>query len=228
MPKIKASFVVAVYNGQAFLAQTLEACLKQTEKKIEVVVVDDGSTDNTKRIIDYYAAKDNRVVPVFLNQNTGRSHARNEGIKTAQGDVILISDADDLPTSDRVAQTLNYMKKNPTVDIVYGQFNLLDAMGRFQEGYDVIPFDIERVKADKVTYICHSTMAFKKSVFEKVQYVNGDVSKLGIDDWYFQVSAHKAGFRFGAIPKLLAGYRFIPKERDEKKVMEIKSACLAG
>ena len=228
MPKIKASFVIPVYNGQAFLAQTLESCLKQTVKNIEVVVVDDGSTDRTRRIIEYYAAKDERVKPVFLAQNMGRSLARNEGIKTAQGDVIIVSDADDISSVDRVAQTLNYMKKNPTVDIVYGQFNVIDPVGRFQEGYDVMPFDFERVKTDKLTYICHSTMAFKKAVFEKVQYTDGDPSRLCIDDWVFQVSAHKAGFRFGAIPKLLAAYRFIPKERDEKRIMEIKDACLAS
>lgn len=228
MLKIKASFVIPVYNGQSFLAQAIESCLKQTEKKIEVIVVDDGSTDNTKRIIDHFAARDKRVVPVFLNQNMGRSHARNEGISVAQGDVVFVCDADDLNVSTRVSDTLNYMKKNPTVDIVYGQFNLLDPVGRFQDGYDVMPFDFERVKSDKLTYICHSTMAFKRAVFEKVQYENGEISKCGIDDWVFQVSAHKAGFRFGAIPRLLAAYRHIPKERDERRILEIKETWLAN
>lgn len=228
MPKIKASFVIPVYNGQAFLAQTIESCLRQTEKRIEVVVVNDGSTDGTQRIIDYYAAKDARVKSVQLPLNIGRSKARNEGNKLAKGEIILVLDADDLATSDRVAHTLNYFKKNPTVDVVYGQFNVLDQLGRFQHGIDVMPFDFERVKTDKFTYICHSTMAFKKAVCEKVEYVDGPYSKHGIDDWRFQVDAHKAGFRFGAIKKLLAGYRVIPKERDESAILALKDQCLAS
>jgi len=226
MPKIKASFVIPVYNGQAFLAQTIESCLRQTEKKIEVIVVDDGSTDGTRRIIDYYCRKDNRVKFLLHEKNMGRSIARNGGNANAQGDVILVLDADDIASADRVAQTLNYFKKNPTVDIVYGQFNVLDAVGRFQEGFDVMPFDFERVKTDKFTYICHSTMAFKKTVAEKVQYTDGDYSKHAIDDWKFQVDAHKAGFKFGAIRKILGAYRHIPKLRDEGKILELKNACL--
>jgi glycosyltransferase involved in cell wall biosynthesis len=228
MPKIKASFVIPVFNGQAFLAQTLESCLRQTEKRIEVVVVDDGSTDGTKRIIDHYAARDSRVVPVFLGINRGRSYARNEGIKIANGDIVLALDADDIASDGRVAHTLNYLKKNPTVDIVYGQFSLLDPLGRFQDGYDAMPFDFERVKTDKFTYICHSTMAFKKSVFDKVQYENGEYSQRGIEDWRFQVEAFKAGFKFGAIKKVLGAYRYIPKERDEKRILELKDQCLAN
>lgn len=228
MLKPKASFVIPVYNGQAFLAQTIESCLKQTEKRIEIVVVDDGSTDGTRRLIEYYAAQDERVRPVILPQNIGRSLARNEGNKAAQGDVILVLDADDIAARSRVADTLNYLKKNPTVDIVYGQFNVLDAVGRFQEGIDVMPFDYEQVKKEKFTYICHSTMAFRKSVTEKVQYTDGEVSRLCIDDWYFQVQAHQAGFKFGAIKKLLGAYRMIPKQRDEKRILEVKNQCLAA
>lgn len=227
MPKIKASFVIPVYNGQAFLAQTIESCLRQTEKKIEVVIVNDGSTDSTQRIIDHYRNKDERV-RCIINANGGRSKARNEGNQAAKGDVILVLDADDIAASDRVAQTLKYMKKNPGVDIVYGQFNVLDAVGRFQEGIDAMPFDYERVKTDKFTYICHSTMAYKKAVADKIKYDEGEPSKLCIDDWFFQVSAYKAGFKFGAIKKVLTGYRVIPKARDEAKILQVKEQCLAA
>src|SRR5688572_1210112 len=139
----KASFVIPVYNGQAFLAQTIESCLRQTEERIEVVVVDDGSNDGTRRLIEYYANKDERVKPVFLPVNRGRSAARNEGNMAARGEVIFVLDADDIAAENRVSHTLKYMKKNPGVDIVYGQFNILDAVGRFQQGIDALPFDYE-------------------------------------------------------------------------------------
>lgn len=223
---LKASFVIPVYNGQDTLAQTVQSCLNQTQRGIEVIIVNDGSTDHTHEIASYFAAKDKRVVYENLPENIGRSKARNHGMSKARADVIFVLDADDIALPDRVADTLNYMKKNPVVDVVYGKFHIIDDMGRILANADAYAFDIEKVKESGFTYIGHSTMAYKKSVLEKVQYTDGDFSRHAIDDWKFQVDCYKAGFRFGAIDRILSQWRASQKPRDEKAILELKKSCL--
>lgn len=223
--KPKASFVIPAYNAEAFLAETIESCLKQTERKIEVVIVNDGSTDDTQKVIDYYQGKDERI-KCKIKANGGRSAARNEGISEARADIILTQDADDISYPERVADTLAAFKKT-NADIVYSSFHTIDAIGQIlDEPVLALPFDYEKVKKEWFTYIGHSTMAFKKSVFKEVQYQSGDYDKHAIDDWLFQVTAFQRGFRFAPIKKVLAAYRVIPKVRDEEKIKELKTLCL--
>lgn len=227
-PKLKASFVIPVRNGAAFLAETLESCIRQTEKGIEIIVVDDGSTDSTGKLLDYYGERVPRLRRFKFEESRGRSAARNYGVAQAKADIIMTLDADDLAYADRAKMTVQYLKKNPDVDIVYGAFHVMDELGNVQGGVEAHAFDFENVRKEGFTYICHSMMSFRKSVFHRVQYSEDDYSRLAIDDWKFQVDAHKAGFRFGHIPKLLGAYRIIPKERDEAKIKELKSQCLAA
>ena len=223
----KASFVVPVYNGQAFLAETINSCLGQSEKNIEVIIVNDGSTDNTKALIEHYQRKDPRVKSVTFLTNKGRSIARNAGIQQIESDVILALDADDISHEMRVSHTLNYFKKNPGIDIMYGRFYVMDDKGNTGGFIKAEPFDVEKLKREKLAYIGHSSMAFRKKVFDVVKYTDGEFSRNAIDDWKFQVDAYKAGFKFGSLDKPLMTYRYIQKERDEKKIMELKESCLA-
>ena len=235
----KASFVIPVYNGQAFLAETIQSCLEQTNERIEIIVVDDGSRDATKDILAHFQALDERIKVISLPENKGRSNARNVGIEAAQADIILTLDADDICLPDRVEKTLKFFKKNPGVDIAYSDCHNIDVWGELiifqdQHGnqtdtFPAMPFDIERVKKTLATYIpCHSSMACKKDVFKKVQYTGGEWSSLCIDDWKLQTDAYKAGFKFGPISRVLVRYRYMPKKRDEERIKAIKEAALAA
>lgn len=235
----KASFVIPVFNGQAFLAETLQSCIDQTYPKIEIIVVNDGSTDGTAGILAHFQALDDRIRVIHLEKNEGRSNARNKGIEAAQSDIILTLDADDICLSDRVEKTLKFFKKNPIVDIIYSDCHNIDVWGELiifqdQNGnqtdtFPAMPFDIERVKKTLCTYVpAHSAMSFKKHVFAKVKYETGEFSAHCIDDWHFQVMAHKAGFKFGQINRVLVRYRYIPKKRDEEKIKQLKEAALAA
>lgn len=90
LPEI--SIIIPCYNGSEFILDTLQTILIQSEKEIEVIVVDDGSTDNSASVIK--SLDDTRVKYVFQN-NQGVSAARNNGLKLAQGNYIVFFDADD-------------------------------------------------------------------------------------------------------------------------------------
>lgn len=98
MPKI--SLLVAVYNTAAYLPQCLDSLLSQTLKDIEVICVDDASTDNSLALLHQYAEKDNRVKVFALKENSGQAHARNVGLSHATGDYIGFVDSDDWLSQD--------------------------------------------------------------------------------------------------------------------------------
>lgn len=223
--ELKASFVVPVFNGQAYIAQAIQSCLNQTVRGIEVVVVNDGSTDNTERIVNAMAAQDKRVKQI-VQENKGRCVARNVGNLAASAPIVFVLDADDIALPNRVADCLALWKKDPGIDLMYGKFQAINAIGDILGLSDAKPFDINKVKETGFAYIGHSTLCYKKSVLEKVSYTDGDWSKHAIDDWKFQIDAYKAGFRFGVSNKILSQYRIIPKERDEAKIKELKTECL--
>lgn len=97
--KVKVSVIVPVYNAEKTIRRTMDSLLKQTLGKIEIIVVDDGSTDGTAKILDEYAAQ-NEHVKVIHQENSYVGTARNEGRKQATGDYIAFIDADDTVSED--------------------------------------------------------------------------------------------------------------------------------
>lgn len=92
---MKVSIVVPVYNGARFLKECLDSLLSQTLRDVEVIVVDDASTDSTPTVLSDYRRRDPRVVVLTQDKNTGVSGARNRGIEAAQGEYVGFCDADD-------------------------------------------------------------------------------------------------------------------------------------
>ena len=226
--KPKASFVIPVYNGQGFLAEAIQSCLDQEYKEIEVIVVDDGSVDHTESVIDHYAKKDERVIKVKIEKNAGRSNARNTGIDVATGSVILMNDADDVSHKERAGIVMRFFRKNTGISLMYGNFNIIDAVGKVYGYIKAERFDWGKAKEAKLMYIGHSSMAVRKDVFDKIRYTNGEFSNLAIDDWKFQFDCAKAGLKFGFVNRLLCDYRKLTRApRDEKRILELKQQCLA-
>lgn len=96
---MKISVIVPAYNSEAFLRETLDCLINQTLKDIQIIVVNDGSTDSTADIIEEYAAKHPNILPVY-QENAGVSAARNNGIARSEGKYTMFLDSDDLITED--------------------------------------------------------------------------------------------------------------------------------
>ena len=91
---MKVSIIVPIYNVEQYLAKCIESLIQQTYKNIEILLVNDGSKDNSEKIMQQYAEKDERIV--CLNKvNGGLSDARNYGLKYATGEYCLFIDSDD-------------------------------------------------------------------------------------------------------------------------------------
>ena len=92
----KVSIIVPVYNSEEFVSETLDCLLKSSLKEIEIVCVNDGSSDNSLAILDQYKKEDPRIVVIDKVINEGLSEARNTGIFASKGEYIAFCDADDL------------------------------------------------------------------------------------------------------------------------------------
>ncbi len=106
----KVSVVIPVYNVEKYLKQCLDSVVNQTLKDIEIICIDDGSTDNSGKICDEYALKDNRI-KVVHKENGGLSDARNTGINIATGEYITFIDSDDTVEKDMIEYLYNILKK---------------------------------------------------------------------------------------------------------------------
>lgn len=91
---MRFSFIVPIYKVEQYLSLCIESILAQTYKDFEIILVDDGSPDNSPLLCDEWATKDSRI-SVIHKQNGGLSSARNEGLKKAQGNYIIFLDSDD-------------------------------------------------------------------------------------------------------------------------------------
>ena len=113
------SVIVPAYNYGHVIGQTLEAVLAQTYRRLECIVIDDGSADDTREVVERYAAADARVRYV-LQRNAGVSAARNNGLAQSRGDYVQFLDADDLLEPRKVELHVEYLEAHPEVDVVYG------------------------------------------------------------------------------------------------------------
>ncbi len=115
-----ASFVIPVWNGEEFLEETIESALAQTEPRVEVIVVDDGSTDRSLAIAEGRAGRDARL-RVVRRPRSGVSRARNAGIDVSRGRYLVFLDADDLVPPDKVRSQAAVLDERQEIDVVYGE-----------------------------------------------------------------------------------------------------------
>ncbi len=106
----KISVIVPVYNTVRYLEQCLKSICNQTYSELEIICVDDGSTDGSEKIVDDFAKRDKRIITVH-QKNAGESNARNIGLKKASGDYITFVDCDDWLELDMYEQLMNIMRR---------------------------------------------------------------------------------------------------------------------
>lgn len=112
---------MAVYNGEKYIQEAIESVLNQTYKDIELVVVDDGSNDNTRKIVEKY-----KDVIYIYQENKGQGSARNLGIEVSKGEYLAFLDSDDLYAPDKIEKQLKILLKNNNIDVVYNDLKVVD------------------------------------------------------------------------------------------------------
>lgn len=124
------SVIVPAFNRIDFISETVESVLEQDYPQIELIVVDDGSTDGTFEILEKYAEEGHlKLVTHPERSNRGQSVSLNKGLGAARGEYIAILDSDDLFAKHKISRQTAYLENNPSIDLVYGKGLAIDEMG---------------------------------------------------------------------------------------------------
>jgi glycosyltransferase involved in cell wall biosynthesis len=171
------SVIIPVYNGEKYLAEAVESIHLQNYEPIEIIIVDDGSTDNTAKIATSF--KDSNIHYIY-QPNSGPPVARNRGIRMARGNVITFLDVDDLWSNDKLQLQLAHLRQDESVEIVLGHTQLERVTG-FEKG---------RHKSEKwaipTLAMSMGSASFRKSVFDKVGLFDESQSYCDDMDWFMR------------------------------------------
>ena len=167
MPTI--SVIMPVYNAARYLNEAVESVLAQTFADFELIVVNDGSTDGSERILHRLAAKDGRI-KLISRPNTGYVAAIDEAIAASAGQYLARMDADDVCLPERFAKQVALLDARPNVGVVGTSYDLIDARGRFLHTMRQPTSDdaLQRACLAGSTPICHPTAMIRRSTLDAV------------------------------------------------------------
>lgn len=156
------SVVIPCYNGASFIGETIESVLNQQYEQLEIIVIDDGSTDQSKSVINKF--QDPRIL-YFYQENQGVSAARNKGLEKAKGDYIVFFDADDLMSSGFIRSRVNALKGNTTYQFVCGPIHTFPEIVHLKGAVRDIPREVLHYLPDFGT--CPSNYLIRTSILKE-------------------------------------------------------------
>jgi len=210
MPLPLVSIVINNYNYARYLAEAINSALRQTFRAVETIVVDDGSTDKSRKVIDSFG---NSVKPI-LKANGGQASALNFGFGQARGEIIIFLDADDVLLPNAVERVVDVFLANPAITKVQYRMEVIDAVGKrsgilkpdprlrilkgdIRKQILTFPFDIP--------WLPTSGNAFSAKTLREIMPIPQSYGKI-LSDWYLtQVTALFGPVEF--IDEVLACYR---------------------
>ena len=165
------SILVAVYNGERYLRQCLDSILEQTMKDLQVICVDDASTDHSLDILREYAAKDSRVQVLSLEANVGVAAARNRGLRLATGKYVCFVDCDDWIAPNAMQEICEVFSSHPQTDCVLFDLYLSDERGSWP--YPMRAFEVMTGKEafeKSLAWEIHGVYAVRTSLHKAYPY----------------------------------------------------------
>jgi glycosyltransferase involved in cell wall biosynthesis len=175
---LSVSVIIPVYNGERFLAEAIESVRAQRYEPLEIIVVDDGSTDGTAEVVGRV-----REQVRFISQaNRGPAAARNRGIEISSGDAIAFLDVDDLWAERTLRRHAGYLSANPSVDIVQGLIQQV----RLDPSRENVADPTAPDCSEPYAFISLASAMYRRSVFETVGLLNESLRHNEDTDWFIR------------------------------------------
>jgi glycosyltransferase involved in cell wall biosynthesis len=196
------SVIIPCFNHGSYLKEALNSLLTQTFKEFEVIIVDDGSTDDTASLAKSYTVSDERIHYCYQS-NAGLSSARNKGISVAKGEWIVLLDADDYLEPDALELIASHIKDK---DVIVTGYQYVDEKGRLLYQYSMS----RALQPESVltgNFAPPVAISFRKSLL--IQSGLFDEQLKSAEDWDLWIRLYKCGARFYFIPTIAANYRIL-------------------
>ncbi|MBD5359292.1 MAG: glycosyltransferase family 2 protein [Bacteroides sp.] len=214
----KVSIITPAYNASRFISQTIDSVIKQSHPEWEILIVDDGSKDNTAEIIAEYSAKDPRV-KLIKQENGGSAAARNNALRNASGKYVCFLDADDLWDPNFLESQIKFMTDNKA-HLVYASYRRMN-----EENQEILkPF----IVPDKVDYkgllktcsiSCLTAMYDREALGDN--FFNEQLKSMRDDFVFWLQILKKTPYAYGN-KKILASYRVFASSTTGNKKKVIK------
>lgn len=202
MDKPLVSVIIPVYNAQNFLKESFDSIANQTYQNLEIIAVNDKSTDASETIIKEYAQKDSRFILLQNKFEKGISGALNTGLEASKGELIARADADDILRLDRFETQIEFFKIRPDVFFIGGGYAPFNEKGHRLDIFHPSNSVELAWKMILNSYFCHPSVMFRRSVYDEM---GGYSSEKAEDFEYFSriIKEH----RCSNIHKILLDYR---------------------
>lgn len=188
------SVIIPVYNYERYLAEAIESVLNQTHQQLEVIVVDDGSTDRSGEVAESFA---DRGVQYCRQVHAGIGPTRNKGVELARGEFLAFLDADDRWPLEKIERQLNAFESDQTLEMVFGYALQLQNGPEWEAGVK----DYKASVAGMVPGMVPGTMLVKRDTFVRVGLFKGGLKVGEFIDWYSR--AVELNVRSLILPELL-------------------------
>lgn len=209
------SVVTPVYNSEKYIKKTIDSVLAQSYENLELILVDDCSTDYSKKIIEDYKQKDSRIKLISLKKNSGAAIARNTGIKKATGNFIAFIDSDDQWNEEKLEKQLKFMKIN-NYGFTFTAYEMVKDAKKIKNV--IVPEKIEYKGLLKNTVIGCSTVMINKDIIGDFKMPN---VRKGQDTLTWLKILENEPFAYG-LNSTLTKYRIGNKSISSNKISALK------
>ena len=203
------SVIVPCYNQGIYLKETIQSALASSYRPLEILIINDGSTDHSLEIAKELEAQYPEV-RVLDQLNAGVTKARNVGIAAAQGEYLLPLDGDDLISASYIEKGLAILSTRPKVKVVYCQAEKFSDSGR--KPWKLKPFSLQQLAKDNMIFV---SALFRKADALAVGGFSEDM-QLGREDWEFWIKLLKNGGEVVQLPEVGFFYRLTPTSKRKK------------
>ena len=208
----KVSVLMPSFNYARYLPFAIESVLAQSHSNLELIITDDCSTDESRDIAERWRQKDNRVITVFHDVNTGLSGARNSGLEVASGRFIALCDADDVWHEDKLRVQVELFRKQPDIGVAHSDAEIIDSLGYPTGKLYSSEFHGKDQKCSGIlfgefclrNFVCNSTVVLRRDCLE---YAGGFDPRLrSLEDWVCWARISRK-YPFGYVKDPLVSYR---------------------
>jgi glycosyltransferase involved in cell wall biosynthesis len=204
----KVSVIIPVYNAEKYLARSIESILNQTFQNFEILIIDDGSTDNSWEVIQSF--DDHRISSLRNPKNQGVVQSRNKLLSIAKGEYFALQDADDWSEPNRLQVQLDFLESRRDLSICGTQYTKFDNLGNelFVSGFPLEDENIRKNVPEHYQFLCASIM-FRKSVYKHIGGYHEFFNRSGNEDIYWIFKALK-DYKMVNVSESLYCYRYNP------------------
>lgn len=202
MPPL-VSVIIPTFNRWSYLRQTIDSVLEQTYSNIEIIVVDDGSTDETSDCLQSYGDR----IRVISQANRGGTVARNVGIAAAKGDYLTFLDHDDLMLPKKLERQVKFLESNPQLGAVHCRWQYIDPQGDVLEKIGPLPEGDLFKTLVLGCFLWSGAPVIRRESFERVGLFDESIWS---SDWDMWLRLAQSGCRFGCVQEILGAYRIMP------------------